>query len=311
MQPAHARELMFGKRLSILTWRGQRYFVGVQVANLLKRETFNMYRSMKIKVIGLKRASPEQVEFLVKEKAVRSGTHSITLIPYDDGIYFIADAYTKLLRNGSQKNKLRGVKLKRSFIKERPKIARRKPAPWNIHRSIKQEDKHLPLQLIQAKRQGARIRNATTAEPTSFPVTTPTVVVPTTVDVPVLPETPKSLTGLSLLIHATKSLGQVRRKVETPVLAEDVKTLSPNTAAPNLKKRRSTPGADTSDSALDVDSLTSSPPSAMANPKRAVSYGLPSIQEALGHYVSPFAHPVVTHQPHKNVALYPLNSISC
>ena len=96
-QPAqfsHKRINAFGKKLSVVKLTGNKYLIGVQIAALLQRETFNMYRSMKIKNVQLIRATPEQVELLCSCSAVRSGTHSVTLIPYDAGLYFIAGKYS-------------------------------------------------------------------------------------------------------------------------------------------------------------------------------------------------------------------------
>ena len=80
----------FGKKLSVVYFDKQKYLIGVQIASLLKRETFNMYRSMKIKNIRIKRADPKQVDYLCECNAVRPGTHSVTLIPFESGLYFIA-----------------------------------------------------------------------------------------------------------------------------------------------------------------------------------------------------------------------------
>ena len=89
----HKRMVVFGKRMSVLRLEGVDFLIGVQIATLLKRETFNMYRSMKIKNIKIQRATPEQVEFLCLNSAVRPGTHSVTLIPYDAALYFIAGKF--------------------------------------------------------------------------------------------------------------------------------------------------------------------------------------------------------------------------
>jgi len=94
-----------------------------------------MYRSMKIKNIRIKRADPEQVEYLCQCNAVRAGTHSVTLIPFESGLYFIADAWNRQHKaEGAQE-----VRKIRSFIADKPKLHRRKPHPWNVHRSLKKE----------------------------------------------------------------------------------------------------------------------------------------------------------------------------
>lgn len=94
-----------GKMLSVMHSDSCDFLIGVQVASLLKRETFNMYRSMKIKSIPIQRATPAQVDFLCKCRAVRSGTHSVTLIPYDTGLVFVSDAFNKMTNNRKSKSK--------------------------------------------------------------------------------------------------------------------------------------------------------------------------------------------------------------
>jgi hypothetical protein len=87
----HKRISILGKskKMSILKTKNDEMLIGVQIAALLKRETFNMYRSMKSKNIPLRKATAEEVEFLCNHNAVRHGTHSVTLIPYEKGLYFI------------------------------------------------------------------------------------------------------------------------------------------------------------------------------------------------------------------------------
>ncbi|KAL6066411.1 hypothetical protein QOT17_009600 [Balamuthia mandrillaris] len=67
------------------------YLIGTQVAALVKRETFNMYRSMKIKGINLRKAEPMEVDYLSHIGAVRAGTHSVTFIPVKEAMPFIED----------------------------------------------------------------------------------------------------------------------------------------------------------------------------------------------------------------------------
>jgi hypothetical protein len=119
--------------LSIFTVNGVKYLVGVQVARLLKRKTFNMYRCMKKKKIPIRRASPQEVEFLCSVKAVRSGTHSITLVPYADGLYFIADALYRNIRFPNDNSPAK----RQSYVNTKPKLHRRKPMPWDVQRSVK------------------------------------------------------------------------------------------------------------------------------------------------------------------------------
>lgn len=85
-------EVVPGGRVSVFADTGKKYFVGVQLATLLKRETFNLYRSMKIKNVGVSRATHGQVSFLVKAGAVRPGTHSVTLVDYETCHAFLRGA---------------------------------------------------------------------------------------------------------------------------------------------------------------------------------------------------------------------------
>lgn len=141
---SHKRISAFGKRLSVIRLDGEEYLIGVQIASLLKRETFNMYRSMKIKNITIQRANPEQVDFLCKCNAVRTGTHSVTLIPYEAGLYFIADAITRQKKTENlpftATTTVEKAKTAKSFIVHQPKLHRRKAHPWDVHRSIKKEE---------------------------------------------------------------------------------------------------------------------------------------------------------------------------
>lgn len=137
---SHSQISVFDSSLTVVDF-GERLLIGAQVATLLKRETFNMYRSMKIKRINIRRASPGEVAFLVKAEAVRVGTHSVTLIPLEKGLYFIADA---AVRHQQCPNceccAARAASKNKSFLNVRPKIHRRKPLPWNVHRSLRRID---------------------------------------------------------------------------------------------------------------------------------------------------------------------------
>lgn len=143
-QREHTRRRLFGHLLSVVTLDDEKYLVGVQIASLLKRETFNMYRSMKIKEISIRRASPEEIDFLCKCGAVRGGTHSVTLIPFAEALYFIADARSKAVEAGVRKaNKnLRRAAFSTtlSFVETQPRIHRRKPFPWDLRRSLRHQD---------------------------------------------------------------------------------------------------------------------------------------------------------------------------
>lgn len=139
----HTWRKLFGALMSVVCVREQKYLIGVQVAALLNRETFNMYRSMKIKHIQTARAKSDHIEFLARAGAVRGGTHSVTLIPFDACMYFIADA-RELAQRASIVGDIKGRRVRptplRSFLATKPRIHRRKPLPWNVRRSIKRQE---------------------------------------------------------------------------------------------------------------------------------------------------------------------------
>ncbi len=87
---SHRWKTVFGKSMSVLTVADKEYLIGVQIAQLLKRETFNLYRSLKIKGIDVLRAENEQVDYLVNCNSIKRGTHSVTLVPFDDGLNFVS-----------------------------------------------------------------------------------------------------------------------------------------------------------------------------------------------------------------------------
>lgn len=135
----HKRINAFGKKLSVIRLDGVDYLIGVQIASLLRRETFNMYRSMKIKNIHIKRANPDHVEYLCKCNAVRPGTHSVTLIPYESGLYFVAEAWFKQHKaEGFPYNK--PFKYPANIVRDKLKLHRRKAYPWDVYRSIRKGD---------------------------------------------------------------------------------------------------------------------------------------------------------------------------
>eukprot|EP00211_Chloroparvula_japonica_P014286 CAMPEP_0119137156 /NCGR_PEP_ID=MMETSP1310-20130426/23043_1 /TAXON_ID=464262 /ORGANISM="Genus nov. species nov., Strain RCC2339" /LENGTH=238 /DNA_ID=CAMNT_0007128219 /DNA_START=206 /DNA_END=919 /DNA_ORIENTATION=+ len=127
---------LFRTNLSLFTTKSMTYLLGVQLAKLLDRKTFNMYRCMKKKNIVLRRATHQEVEFLCASHAVRTGTHSVTLVPFADALYFVADA---IYRNVRLPNEPTKVRRRASYVRTRPPLHRRKPFPWDVQRSIRKE----------------------------------------------------------------------------------------------------------------------------------------------------------------------------
>mmetsp|Transcript_35916 Transcript_35916/g.56166 ORF Transcript_35916/g.56166 Transcript_35916/m.56166 type:complete len:169 (-) Transcript_35916:143-649(-) len=88
------REVIEGHTLLIIQCidkRYLRYFVGVEMAKLLRQQTYNMYRSMKSRGIKLIRANQSVLSFLRQQKAVHLSTHSVTLVPYTEGMKYILE----------------------------------------------------------------------------------------------------------------------------------------------------------------------------------------------------------------------------
>lgn len=74
--------LVLAKRFQVVQLGDEEFLVGVHVANFLGRETFNLYRSLKVKNIECIRCTQEQVERAIDIGVVRRGTRSVTLLRY-------------------------------------------------------------------------------------------------------------------------------------------------------------------------------------------------------------------------------------
>jgi hypothetical protein len=130
----------FHQFMSVLSINGSPdYLLGVQIAGVLQRKTFNLYHCMKKKHIELRRASQDQIEFLMSVSAVPIGTHSVTFVPIADGLCFIADALYRYVRFPNEDPSSFILKKRRSYAAVKHKITRRKPLPWDLQRSIKKE----------------------------------------------------------------------------------------------------------------------------------------------------------------------------
>ena len=85
-------EILPGQVATVVAFDNRKYLIGAQLATLLKRETFNLYRSMKIKNVIVSRATHEQLVYMVNIGAVRRGTHSVTLLDYESCCEFLRGA---------------------------------------------------------------------------------------------------------------------------------------------------------------------------------------------------------------------------
>jgi hypothetical protein len=115
----HKRQRIYGKKMSVLTIDNKKYLIGVQIAHLLQRETYNLYRSMKVKNLTIARASPEQVDYLLKTNVVKPGTRSITFVPIDQGLSYINEEINKV---GLRKKKDKSNSPAKPFTIEKTKL---------------------------------------------------------------------------------------------------------------------------------------------------------------------------------------------
>jgi len=101
----HTKREYFGQSFSVVSMDDQEFLIGVQIAQYLKRETFNLYRSMKIKNLEIVRATPEQVDYLIQSCSIKRGTHSVTMVPLKQGLGFISDEVKRLAKLGAKNSK--------------------------------------------------------------------------------------------------------------------------------------------------------------------------------------------------------------
>ena len=92
------KEVVCGKKITVFTIHGDdgrpaKYLIGVQVSKILRRQTFNLYRSLKLKGVGVIRATPQQVGFLLRTQSLPPNSHSVSLIPYKGAKDFILENF--------------------------------------------------------------------------------------------------------------------------------------------------------------------------------------------------------------------------
>ncbi len=100
----------WGDRLPLLLIDGHDYLVGSHVAELLKRETFNLYGSLKRRGIPIWHASDDLLRFLSSRGSVYVGTASVSLLRLIDISEFISAAMEEDARRTERR---KGKKQKR------------------------------------------------------------------------------------------------------------------------------------------------------------------------------------------------------
>lgn len=72
------------------------YLIGSQIARILNKETFNLYRSMKIKGVEIIKANLDQLRWLKDNDVIESYTRSVTLINYEEGLNHLTSIFNKM-----------------------------------------------------------------------------------------------------------------------------------------------------------------------------------------------------------------------
>lgn len=82
--------------LAIIQIESERFLLGIQLAKLLRRETSNLYRSLKRARIPLVRASSDQVRWINSlNLCFVQKTHSITFIPLRETIDYLTEEFRR------------------------------------------------------------------------------------------------------------------------------------------------------------------------------------------------------------------------
>ena len=136
------KEAICGKKMIVFTIHGskgpKKYLIGVQISKILHRQTFNLYRSLKLKGVEVERASPPQVGFLLRTQSLPPNTHSVSLVPYDGGKDFIIDNW-----KGEEVRKIPSCSTSRMGNLGPRKWSNQSPQPANLlHQPLHHHHRH-------------------------------------------------------------------------------------------------------------------------------------------------------------------------
>lgn len=140
MNIQHRYHNFFNGNLSVITnlCTNEKYFIGKQLSVLLNRQTYNLYRCFKKKNIKMIPMTLEkEIDYLKSFNAISYGTHRVTYVPFNEALCYIADIFYRQQKKDKNPLILKGSRF--SYFSKINKIHRRKPLPWNIHRSIKKQ----------------------------------------------------------------------------------------------------------------------------------------------------------------------------
>jgi hypothetical protein len=87
--------------------KGRRqYILGNELSQFVGKKCFNMYRSLRKQGVRIRRASPEEFEYIKPKSKCLAGVHSYTLIPVLDALQCIASAVYGDKKKSKRKKKL-------------------------------------------------------------------------------------------------------------------------------------------------------------------------------------------------------------
>jgi len=95
----------------VVSIEGADYFVGAHLAEVVRRETFNLYSSLRRRNIGMRQADTGMVKLLVGKGLIFVGTTSVTLVNKSDVVEFVDDTVAE--------NKRRKGRCRRAVKRER------------------------------------------------------------------------------------------------------------------------------------------------------------------------------------------------
>lgn len=92
-------QILQNKIIPVCTINNKDYFIGIHVAKILNKESFNLYRSLKTRKYIVHHLRHNAVLPFIESKIVKNGTQRITLLLVEDVI-----AYFQEILNGKQQS---------------------------------------------------------------------------------------------------------------------------------------------------------------------------------------------------------------
>jgi len=105
----------WGESVVVVSVEGVKFFVGAHLAELLRRETFNLYSSLKRRNIPVRQTDQMFLQWLVGHQLIYPGTTSVTLVGVDDVQGFVDDC---VIQNEQRAAKRAGAKRERGSESE-------------------------------------------------------------------------------------------------------------------------------------------------------------------------------------------------